>query len=326
MNNERFEELLYKFQFKLLSTEEKEEFELILKSSEEARKMFHDWNVVNQAFDVLSTYKEQSVIPVGEAKHSAQKHSLIYHLIKIAAVLAIPLLAISIILFVNKQNNVLTSYNEVSCVKGSVVSINLSDGSVVHLYSGSTLRYPTQFTGDIRSVNLVGEATFEVQSNKEKPFYVETIDNSKIKAYGTKFNVCGYERDSLTSVYLEHGAVDFESPNLENPIVIKPQTRIDYMRTTNKYRISEESPDKYLARENGVLLFLKAPLQEITTTLSRVYDIDIEIKDDALKNVPFTASIKDESIYQIMNMLKKSSPDLKWKKEETTNKIVITKN
>ncbi len=325
MNNERFEELLYKFQFKLLNTEEKEEFELILKSSEEARKVFHDWNVVNQAFDVLSTYKKQSVIPVESTPHPAKK-SFIHHLIKIAAVLAIPLLAITIVLFVNKQNNVLTSYNEVSCVKGSVVSINLSDGSVVHLYSGSTLRYPNQFTGDVRLVNLVGEATFDVQSNREKPFYVETIDNSRIKAYGTKFNVCGYERDSLTSVYLEHGAIDFESPNLDNPVVIKPRTRIDYMRTANTYRISEEDPDKYLARENGVLLFLKAPLREITTTLSRVYDIDIEIKDDALRDVPFTASFKDESIYQIMNMLKKSSPDLKWKKEETANKIVITKN
>lgn len=326
MNNERLEELIYKFQFKLLNAQEKEEFENILKLSADARKIFHDWNIVNQALDSLSIHKERIVIPIENTGESFVKSTVLHRIVSIAAILTLPLLVATILLFVNKQEDMSICYNEISCTKASVVSVSLSDGSIVHLYSGSTLRYPSHFDEDVRTVNLVGEATFEVQSDLERPFYVETVDKSKVKAYGTKFNVCSYEKDSVTSVFLEHGAVDFESPNLKDAVIIKPNTRVDYIRTTNKYTVSAESADKYLAREQGILLFQKTPLKEIITTLSRVYDINIDLQDEELADYPFTASFKDESIYQIMNMLKKSSPDLKWVKVEHANKIIIMRN
>jgi len=326
MNKDRLQELIYKFHFRILTSDEKKEFEHMLKESSDARKKFHEWNTVNQAFDAMSIHKERLIIPVEEAQVTKRRSTFRAKIINMVAMLAIPLLAAAIYLYIDKQDDILVTYNEVSCTHAKVVTIKLSDGSTVYLYSGSTLKYPSQFIDNVRSVNLVGEATFEVESAPETPFFVETVDGSKIKAYGTKFNVCSYEQDSVTSIYLEHGAIDFESDLLDKPVPVKPDYRIDYMRKTNRYSISEDKADKYNARENGILLFQKTPLKEIVVKLSRVHDIDIEIEDEAIGNYPFTASFDDESIYQILSMLKKSSPDLQWRKVENENKIIITKN
>lgn len=325
MNSDRLEELIYKFHFRILTSEEKDEFEYMLKMSADAREKFHNWNKLNQAFDTISIHKERVVLPIEEKHVLNRKSSVGSGIIKVAAMLAIPLLAAVVYLFINRQGETPITYNEVSCAQAKVVTLTLSDGSIVHLYSGSTLKYPSQFTEDSRIVNLEGEATFEVESAKDRPFFVETVDGSKVKAYGTKFNICSYKQDSVTSVFLEHGIVDFESSNLEKPVTIKPDFRMDYIRDTNQYSISLDRADKYIARERGILLFQKTPLNEIVAKLSRVHNIKIELKDSTIGNYPFTASFKDESIYQIMNMLKKSSPDLYWEKNENENKIIIMK-
>ena len=72
---------------------------------------------------------------------------------------------------------------------GSVIRYELPDHSVVWLNAGSTLRYPTTFKKDNRLVELKGEAYFEVQADKDRPFYVNTPNGLSVYVYGTKFNV-----------------------------------------------------------------------------------------------------------------------------------------
>ena len=42
-------------------------------------------------------------------------------------------------------------------------------------------------------VELKGEAYFEVQADKDRPFYVNTPNGLSVYVYGTKFNVAAYE-------------------------------------------------------------------------------------------------------------------------------------
>ena len=73
------------------------------------------------------------------------------------------------------------------------------------LNAGSTLRYPIVFRKDNRSVELKGEAYFEVQADKKRPFYVNTLDGLSVYVYGTKFNVAAYEDEELIGTVLEKG-------------------------------------------------------------------------------------------------------------------------
>ena len=62
--------------------------------------------------------------------------------------------------------------------------------------SGSSLRYPTVFKKNNRDVELKGEAYFEVEADRERPFYVNTPNGLSVYVYGTKFNVTAYEDDN----------------------------------------------------------------------------------------------------------------------------------
>ena len=50
----------------------------------------------------------------------------------------------------------------------------------------------------------MGEAYFQVKSDSKHPFYVD-LDGYKIKATGTRFNICNYPDDNEMSTYLEQG-------------------------------------------------------------------------------------------------------------------------
>ena len=102
-----------------------------------------------------------------------------------------------------------------------MIRYELPDGSVVWLNAGTTLRYPTVFKKDNRSVELKGEAYFEIQADQERPFYVNTQNGLSVYVYGTKFNVNAYENDDYVETVLEKGKVNVITPNRET-IVLTP--------------------------------------------------------------------------------------------------------
>lgn len=88
-------------------------------------------------------------------------------------------------------------------------SVLLPDSTVVHLNSESSLRYPTFFAGDVRQVELNGEAYFDVTHHPRKRFIVSTPHHSQVEVYGTSFNVEAYGNETPISTTLIKGSVGF---------------------------------------------------------------------------------------------------------------------
>lgn len=80
--------------------------------------------------------------------------------------------------------------------EASTLVTTLEDGSVVYLSQESTLQYPVHFAMDKRTVNLQGEAFFDVAKKHEQTFLIET-EKVQIEVLGTAFNVCSHEDDSF---------------------------------------------------------------------------------------------------------------------------------
>lgn len=207
---------------------------------------------------------------------------------------------------------------EISTIFGTRSKIQLPDGTTVHLNSGSKLVFPTEFCGDTRKVELVGEAFFDVRPDPNKPFIVKT-KAINIRVLGTSFNLKAYPESNETSTTLVHGKVvmETESAGVSKQVAeLLPSDRAVYLKDSQSIRLTkEEDLDKFIAWKDGKLVFFDDPISEVAEKLGIWYNVDVKIGSTSLMKYRFTATFTDEPIEQVLELLSKSSP-IKYKIKE----------
>lgn len=202
--------------------------------------------------------------------------------------------------------------------RGQKASLTLPDGTKVWLNSATKLTYSSNYNRKERTVQLEGEAYFEVAKNPEKKFTV-SCNGLNIEALGTTFNVKGYPTDKTVSTSLLEGKVKVY--NDKNSILLAPQQRLNYNKI-NKDFIQTEIKD---TREidfwrRNILYFRSASLEEIATTLERMYGITVVFETEELKKIPFSGSIRNNSLSNVFHVISLTYP-LKYKLEKDTVNI-----
>src|SRR5680860_104188 len=125
---------------------------------------------------------------------------IINNVLKIAAAVVIGLF---IGLYITSINTIQEPiYYAAHSPRGSVSEMILPDGSVIFLNSDSRIQYSFDGKNGIREVHLNGEALFNVEKNKKKPFIVHTPFYD-INVTGTQFNVKAYDLDNNITTTLE---------------------------------------------------------------------------------------------------------------------------
>lgn len=192
-------------------------------------------------------------------------------------------------------------YNELVVPKCGEYKLRLSDGSLVILNSGSKLRYPVNFSGDLREVFLCGEACFEVAKNPDKPFVVRT-DRTDVQVLGTLFNVSAYSDEENTEVTLVNGRVQVGRE--EEPTVLLPGQQFLLNNRTLEKAIREVDTNVYIAWTNGLFRFDAMPLEQLMLKLSRWIPITYTFKDEAIKKIRFTGGFrKYDDVDHMLKML-----------------------
>ena len=228
-----------------------------------------------ESIDVLGAYYQ------AQTKIKTNRRKNMYNqLMRYAAFLTIPLFLSSLVLgylyFSGTETD--EKYAEVVTATGSVIRYELPDHSVVWLNAGSTLRYPTTFKKDNRLVELKGEAYFEVQADKDRPFYVNTPNGLSIYVYGTKFNVAAYEDDNYIETVLEKGKVNVITPDQET-IVLAPGEQLLYDKQSQKTKKNKVDVYGKIAWKDGKLIFRNASLEEILKRLERHFNVEIQFNN-----------------------------------------------
>jgi len=189
-----------------------------------------------------------------------------------------------------KSKNKSTALNQIIIPYGKRSDIRLADGTHVWLNSGSTLSYPTEFSGSLREVYLSGEAFFEVTPNVKKPFYVNTRD-VKIKVLGTSFNVCAYSDDNTVQTVLVRGKVtEGKNKKFANTIDLKPGERLIYNKIDKNLLKDKVDVRLYSSWIKGYLVFDNVQLKEVCIKLERYYNRDI-IVDKSLERISFSGKL-----------------------------------
>lgn len=194
--------------------------------------------------------------------------------------------------------------NQLIVPRGGEYRLILSDGTKVWLNSSSVLTFPTVFAGDLRRVELTGEAFFEVSPDAGHPFIVVT-PKMDVKVLGTSFNVSVYEDEEAVHTTLLKGRVEVRTGGGE-PCELKPGEQA-YL-TGGELTRKEVNTRQFTSWINGKFMFFNTPLEEISKQISRWYDVDIFFSREEVKEIRFTgAMLRFEPLEELIRMIESTS-------------------
>ena len=160
----------------------------------------------------------------------------------------------------------------------------LSDGTKVWMNSDSELRFPVNFTSNRREIFIKGEAYFEVEPDRERPFIVHA---NHVSAYGESQQV-------LTT--LVQGGVNVKYAGLQTELQPGFQAVTDIKAGTMDRR--EVEVGMYTSWTKGIFEYENMPLSDIAVQLSRWYDVRIIFAAPEFANRRFTGVVRK---YDVLN-------------------------
>lgn len=301
-----------------LNTEQQNELQSWLNLSSENVAEYNEILKVQTYYDRLGTMKkinvDQDLLSVKKKlNRQLKKNTWLLNFQKVAAILIVPLL-IYTVWNISKPSEF---SKKVSLMKSSETTfgvrsqIELSDGTKVWINSGSKLTYPDEFTGNIREVKLEGEAYFQVESDKEHPFFVD-LNGCKVKATGTRFNISNYKEDGEITTYLEHGKVSLlsiDDKDSNKSVQLNENEIIVYQKADKQYHITNADGKKYIGWIDGALIFKNDNTSDVAARLGRWFNAEIIFDEAVLKSdYVFTATFKHESLEEALKLLSYSTP------------------
>jgi transmembrane sensor len=195
-------------------------------------------------------------------------------------------------------------YTTVSTQNGQNSKIVLPDSSVVWVNSGTTLSYNSNFAISKRDIRLVGEAYFEVSRNENMPLTV-SCNELRIKVLGTRFDVSAYSDDDRINVVLESGKVELlRDSDKSFGYTMTPGEKVEFNTQQKEMSVSTIDLTKFTSWRNGVLIFKNDPMDMVFKKLERWYNIQIEVKDPKVNQLIFNATIVNESIDEIFELIR----------------------
>jgi hypothetical protein len=310
------------------SLDEKRDFYLRISENKEEEELFFNvkslWlraSILEPAMDVDSEYEEllkRFSNPSDRTGLRIWKNILKYAAITLF-ILSVGGLSGYFISKSSAKNDFFVAYGKSSAVINQEISTNfgarmkfqLSDGTTVHLNSGSKLVFPTNFNKNFRKVELTGEAFFEVTPDPDRPFTVQT-SAINVKVLGTSFNLKAFPESKEISATLVNGKISLEkeTAGVFNEIaILNPHERAVYNEENKMLRVSvQEDLDKFIAWKDGKLVFFNDPIDELAEKLGIWYNVTVKIGNKNLQKCRFTATFTDEPIEQVLDLLSKSSP------------------
>jgi transmembrane sensor len=225
--------------------------------------------------------------------------------------------------------------NEISIGKGSRTKIQLPDGSMVWINSGSKLTYDGSFSAISREVTLEGEAYFDVVKDAAHPFIVHTA-GIDIKVLGTAFNIKAYTVEPTIEATLIHGAIEVTNKNQPGTpkIMLKPHEKLVFNKVLAKVAGKKEAQPIAVGQEPEASPIIIKPLaknitdtaivetawvynklifdderfEDLAVRMERWFNVKISIESDKLKNFKISGSFVNETAEEAVKVLQMLMP------------------
>ena len=194
----------------------------------------------------------------------------------------------------------------------------LPDGSQIALNQFSSLKFPDKLQEKNRTVELRGDAFFEVERDEERPFIITTQD-IEIEVLGTSFYVDSRQEQPQIQVIVETGSVAMTATG--NKIVLKPNEIGIYEKATGQLTKKPNEDVNYKAWKTEILVFENTDLERVVFDLNRKFHAQVSIANPELRTCPITATYDHKSLEAIVKIIEKT---LNIKAEINGDKIVFS--
>ncbi|WP_428430132.1 FecR family protein [Pedobacter sp.] len=179
--------------------------------------------------------------------------------------------------------------NTISTPNGGEWKIKLPDGSLVWLNAASSLTYSLNIaTAKQRSVELQGEAYFEVAKDKAHPFIVST-SRQKVEVLGTHFNINSYPDEQVTKTTLLEGSIRVLHNKTQEAEILQPGEQS--IVSAAGIKVNEVDTDEFVAWTKGYFMFNNERQESIMRKLARWYNVEVEYADEAARNVMYYGTV-----------------------------------
>lgn len=217
---------------------------------------------------------------------------------------------------VNDNGKTPEFYTSVLAENGHISKVELPDGSMVWLNSGSKIAYNNSFASGNRDVSLSGEAYFQVSKNKDIPLVVSS-GGFQVKVLGTKFNVSAYPEKKNIDVTLESGSVELLHSNFETfQYQLKPGERAVIDKINWQIAVNNVNTSRFTSWKEGIVNIYDQSLEELAERLETRYNQKFILNDD-VKKLKYTFTIKNESLEEIIQLMEKITPVKAEQKNDT---------
>lgn len=198
---------------------------------------------------------------------------------------------------VSKNNE----YHKINVPRNGEFFVQLADGTKVWVNAASSIGFYTEFSEHTRTVELDGEAYFEVAKDLDRPFIVRT-SKMNVRVLGTHFNVKAYKDEHYTYTTLNEGKVQVEKGQIKATIL--PNQQLVFENSSGKMETKEVDASIYSAWTQGKFIFKDERLETILSVLSRWYDLDVFYTNRQLKEERFSIRVnRYEDIERLLHHL-----------------------
>jgi len=263
-------------------------------NSDREEEMYHELEAIIDAEELNSTLKYQKTIKF----------------LKYAASIALIVSLTYVGYFYGNSNALDTevvaqvNYITKTTSNGQKSTIMLKDGSKIILNSASSVRYPEFFTDSVRTIELQGEAFFEVAIDKKRPFVVIS-DNLNTTALGTSFNI-NTKNNDYTKVSLATGKVmvshhhSKKNQSEDRTYFLEPGEALSVNKSTAQAYKDDFNANEDLLWKDGILYFNDYTFSQIINKLEPWYDVKIDIQNKALATKKYTGKFDNVSLEKLL--------------------------
>ncbi|BBE16073.1 anti-sigma factor [Aquipluma nitroreducens] len=284
---------------------------------------FWELSVEERSSDRLNIARERLLTRVKSTEADGHGRSLIYYLLRVAAVLVFVISIGGLSIYIASETNLFYKNNwvEVSTEAGQRSKVSLPDGSLVWLNAGSIIKYcPDK---NERKVSLNGEAYFEVNHSPDYPFVIETGD-TKIKVLGTKFNVSHYSGSKITEASLLSGKIEMTLFKSDKVIDIRPGEKVSYDAETQTLNKTEAIVQNDILWKQGILVFENESFNDLILKLERYYAVNFDYNRATFENIHYTGTINNLNIYRVLEFINLTIP-INYEINNKTIKLTLNK-